>query len=118
MKETKPQIRKPKKSVALSGVEAGDTAICTVGLAGNDLHYRGYDIMDFAATAEFEEIAQNVADHRLVVDDQNSRFLLRTNWIRQARAPCRVVSPNWPQGSSPGLPQPGASTFDNPVSGL
>ena len=44
---------KPKKSVALSGVTAGNTALCTVGRTGNDLHYRGYDILDFADTAEF-----------------------------------------------------------------
>jgi len=48
---------KPKKSVALSGVTAGNTALCTVGRTGNDLHYRGYDILDFAEQAEFEEIA-------------------------------------------------------------
>ncbi len=48
---------KPKKSVALSGVTAGNTALCTVGRQGNDLHYRGYDILDFAETAVFEEIA-------------------------------------------------------------
>jgi len=48
---------KPKKSVALSGVPAGNTAICTVGRSGNDLHYRGYDILDIAETCEFEEIA-------------------------------------------------------------
>ena len=48
---------KPKKSVALSGVPAGNTALCTVGRQGNDLHYRGYDILEFAETAEFEEIA-------------------------------------------------------------
>ncbi len=48
---------KPKKSVALSGVTAGNTALCTVGRQGNDLHYRGYDILDFAETAEFEEVA-------------------------------------------------------------
>jgi 2-methylcitrate synthase len=48
---------KPKKSVALSGVAAGNTALCTVGKTGNDLHYRGYDILDFAEGAEFEEIA-------------------------------------------------------------
>jgi 2-methylcitrate synthase len=48
---------KPKKSVALSGVPAGNTALCTVGRTGNDLHYRGYDILDFAEEAEFEEIA-------------------------------------------------------------
>ncbi len=48
---------KPKKSVALSGTSAGNTAICTVGKTGNDLHYRGYDILEFADKAEFEEIA-------------------------------------------------------------
>ncbi|WP_034157147.1 bifunctional 2-methylcitrate synthase/citrate synthase [Sphingomonas sp. ERG5] len=48
---------KPKKSVALSGVTAGNTALCTVGRTGNDLHYRGYDILDLAETSEFEEIA-------------------------------------------------------------
>ncbi|WP_353569842.1 2-methylcitrate synthase [Candidatus Albibeggiatoa sp. nov. BB20] len=50
-------LPKAKKSVALSGTAAGNTAICTVGKKGNDLHYRGYDILDFAETAEFEEIA-------------------------------------------------------------
>ena len=48
---------KPKKSVALSGVAAGNTALCTVGRTGNDLHYRGYDILELATTCEFEEIA-------------------------------------------------------------
>ncbi|TXH66761.1 MAG: 2-methylcitrate synthase [Thiothrix sp.] len=50
-------LPKTKKSVALSGIAAGNTAICTVGRTGNDLHYRGYDILDFAEKAEFEEIA-------------------------------------------------------------
>jgi 2-methylcitrate synthase len=48
---------KPKKSVALSGVAAGNTALCTVGRSGNDLHYRGYDIHDLAEQACFEEVA-------------------------------------------------------------
>ncbi len=48
---------KAKKSVALSGVAAGNTALCTVGRTGNDLHYRGYDILDIADACEFEEIA-------------------------------------------------------------
>jgi 2-methylcitrate synthase len=48
---------KPKKSVALSGVVAGNTALCTVGRSGNDLHYRGYNILDIADTSEFEEVA-------------------------------------------------------------
>lgn len=54
---TAPAAFKPKKSVALSGVTAGNTALCTVGRTGNDLHYRGYDILDLAANAEFEEVA-------------------------------------------------------------
>lgn len=56
-KKKTPQKPKPKKSVALSGTAAGNTALCTVGLTGNDLHYRGYDILDIADTCEFEEIA-------------------------------------------------------------
>ena len=52
-----PGANRPKKSVALSGVPAGNTALCTVGRTGNDLHYRGYDILDIAEAAEFEEIA-------------------------------------------------------------
>jgi 2-methylcitrate synthase len=50
-------LPKAKKSVALSGVAAGNTALCTVGRSGNDLHYRGYDILDLAEACEFEEIA-------------------------------------------------------------
>ena len=52
-----PAAPKPKKSVALSGITAGNTALCTVGRSGNDLHYRGYDILDIATRCEFEEIA-------------------------------------------------------------
>jgi 2-methylcitrate synthase len=52
-----PTAPKPKKSVALSGITAGNTALCTVGRTGNDLHYRGYDILDIAEHCEFEEIA-------------------------------------------------------------
>jgi 2-methylcitrate synthase len=58
MAETnEPTAFKPKKSVALSGVEAGNTALCSVGKSGNDLHYRGYNILDLAERAEFEEVA-------------------------------------------------------------
>jgi len=56
---------KPKKSVALSGTTAGNTALCTVGRTGNDLHYRGYDILDFADIAEFEEIAYLLVHEKL-----------------------------------------------------
>ncbi len=65
MAEQESQLPKPKKSVALSGTVAGNTAVCTVGRTGNDLHYRGYDILDFADIAEFEEIAYLLIHGRL-----------------------------------------------------
>jgi 2-methylcitrate synthase len=55
--QSAPAAFKPKKSVALSGTPAGNTALCTVGHSGNDLHYRGYDIKDLAAHCEYEEVA-------------------------------------------------------------
>ena len=57
MSDTPSNLPKPKKSVALSGTPAGNTALCTVGRSGNDLHYRGYDIKDLATRATFEEVA-------------------------------------------------------------
>ncbi len=65
MSETTTPGFKPKKSVALSGTVAGNTAICTVGRTGNDLHYRGYDILDLAETCEFEEIAHLLVHGKL-----------------------------------------------------
>ena len=59
---------KPKKSVALSGVTAGNTALCSVGKTGNDLHYRGYDILDIADRCEFEEIAYLLVHGKLPND--------------------------------------------------
>ncbi len=56
---------KPKKSVALSGTPAGNTALCTVGRTGNDLHYRGYDILDIARACEFEEVAHLLVHGKL-----------------------------------------------------
>ena len=58
-------LPKAKKSVALSGVAAGNTAVCTVGRSGNDLHYRGYDIADLAQKATFEEVAHLLVHERL-----------------------------------------------------
>ena len=55
----------PKKSVALSGVTAGNSALCTVGRTGNDLHYRGYDILEIATVCEFEEIAYLLIHEKL-----------------------------------------------------
>jgi citrate synthase len=63
--ETAPAGIKPKKSVALSRVTAGNTALCTVGRSGNDLHYRGYDILDLADKCEFEEVAHLLVHSKL-----------------------------------------------------
>ena len=60
-----PTAFKPKKSVALSGTPAGNTALCTVGHSGNDLHYRGYDITDLAAHCEYEEVAHLLVHGKL-----------------------------------------------------
>jgi len=65
MTETIAPPVKPKKSVALSGVLAGNTALCTVGRTGNDLHYRGYDILDLAESSEFEEVAHLLVHGKL-----------------------------------------------------
>jgi 2-methylcitrate synthase len=65
MTESQVVAFKPKKSVALSGVTAGNTALCTVGKTGNDLHYRGYDILDIATQCEFEEIAYLLVHEKL-----------------------------------------------------
>ena len=66
MSKTEESIRpETKKSVVLSGVMAGNTAICSVGRTGNDLHYRGYDILDMADTCEFEEIAYLLVHEKL-----------------------------------------------------
>ncbi len=61
---------KPKKSVALSGVVAGNTSLCTVGKSGNDLHYRGYDIYDLAEKATFEEVAHLLIHEKLPTAEQ------------------------------------------------
>ena len=65
MADATPAAPKAKKSVALSGVTAGNTALCTVGRSGNDLHYRGYDILDVADACEFEEIAHLLVHGKL-----------------------------------------------------
>lgn len=78
-----PSSTKPKKSVALSGVVSGTTALCTVGHTGNDLHYRGYDILDIASRCEFEEIA-----HLLIHGELPNATRLRAyqTRLRSARA--------------------------------
>ncbi len=76
------QKPKPKKSVALSGTVAGNTALCTVGLTGNDLHYRGYDILDIAETCEFEEIAYLLVHGKLPVQSELDAYKTKLRSLR------------------------------------
>ncbi|AGW90566.1 MULTISPECIES: bifunctional 2-methylcitrate synthase/citrate synthase [Cupriavidus] len=73
---------KPKKSVALSGVTAGNTALCTVGRTGNDLHYRGYDILDIADTCEFEEIAHLLVHGKLPTKAELAAYKAKLKSLR------------------------------------
>ena len=82
MSETPSLVPKPKKSVALSGVPAGNTALCTVGRSGNDLHYRGYDILDFADSAEFEEVAYLLVHERLPTTAELANYKTKLKALR------------------------------------
>ena len=73
---------KPKKSVALSGITAGNTALCTVGRSGNDLNYRGYDILDIATQCEFEEIAYLLIHGVLPAPGQLASYKLKLKSLR------------------------------------
>jgi 2-methylcitrate synthase len=73
---------KPKKSVALSGVPAGNTALCTVGRNGNDLHYRGYDILELAAKCEFEEVAYLLLYGKLPTRSELDAYKVRLRGLR------------------------------------
>ena len=84
-------VPRPKKSVALSGVAAGNTALCTVGRTGNDLHYRGYDIIDIAGTCEFEEIAYLLVHEKLPNQDELTAYKSRLKRLRGVPAPVRGV---------------------------
>jgi len=72
----------PKKSVALSGVTAGNTALCTVGRSGNDLHYRGYDILDIAERCEFEEIAHLLVHGALPTEAELAAYKTKLKSLR------------------------------------
>jgi 2-methylcitrate synthase len=82
MSDATPITPKPKKSVALSGVTAGNTALCTVGRTGNDLHYRGYDILDFAEAAEFEEIAYLLVHEKLPTKAELANYKRKLKALR------------------------------------
>ncbi|MFZ9408505.1 MAG: bifunctional 2-methylcitrate synthase/citrate synthase, partial [Burkholderiaceae bacterium] len=92
---------KPKKSVALSGVTAGNTALCTVGRAGNDLHYRGYDILDFADTAEFEEVAHLLVHGKLPTRAELKAYKAKLKALRGLPANVKAVLEWLPASSHP-----------------
>jgi 2-methylcitrate synthase len=92
---------KPKKSVALSGVPAGNTALCTVGRSGNDLHYRGYDILDFADTSEFEETAYLLIHGELPNRAELAAYKQKLAALRGLPATVRGVLEQLPAASHP-----------------
>lgn len=92
---------KTKKSVALSGVVAGNTAICTVGLSGNDLHYRGYDILDIAETCEFEEIAHLLVHGNLPTQSELAAYKTKLRNLRDLATPVRAGLEKIPASAHP-----------------
>ena len=92
---------KPKKSVALSGVTAGNTALSTVGKTGNDLHYRGYDILDVADTCEFEEIAYLLVHGKLPNAAELQAYKTRLKSLRGIPASVKSVLECLPASSHP-----------------
>jgi 2-methylcitrate synthase len=92
---------RPKKSVALSGVVAGNTAICTVGRSGNDLHYRGYDILDIAETCEFEEIAYLLIHEKLPNRAELAAYKRRLQGLRGLSPRLRAVLEQLPASAHP-----------------
>ena len=92
---------KPKKSVALSGVPAGNTALCSVGKSGNDLHYRGYDILDLAKHCEFEEVAYLLIHGKLPNRDELHAYKIRLKALRGLPANVRIVLESLPAASHP-----------------
>jgi 2-methylcitrate synthase len=92
---------KPKKSVALSGVVAGNTALCTVGRTGNDLHYRGYDILDLAEACEFEEIAYLLVHGKLPTLAELGSYKTKLAALRGVPEPVREILERIPAAAHP-----------------
>jgi 2-methylcitrate synthase len=92
---------KPKKSVALSGVAAGNTALCTVGRTGNDLHYRGYDILEIATVSEFEEIAYLLIHGRFPNRAELTAYKNKLRALRALPAPVRTTLETLPASTHP-----------------
>jgi len=98
---TQQVLPKPKKSVALSGVAAGNTALCTVGRTGNDLHYRGYDILDVATTCEFEEIAYLLVHGKLPNRAELDEYKAKLKSMRGVPASVKRVLEELPASTHP-----------------
>ena len=92
---------KPKKSVALSGVAAGNTALCTVGRSGNDLHYRGYDILDLARKCEFEEVAYLLIYGKLPTEAELAAYKAKLKNLRSLPATVRAALEALPASAHP-----------------
>jgi 2-methylcitrate synthase len=92
---------KPKKSVALSGVTAGDTALSTVGRSGNDLHYRGYDIHDLAKNCEFEEVAYLILYGELPSKSKLAEYKNRLANLRDLPSQVKTILENLPKNTHP-----------------
>jgi len=102
MSETQPvSAPRPKKSVALSGITAGNTALCTVGRSGNDLHYRGYDILDIAARCEFEEIAYLLVHGALPTEAELRGYKAKLRSLRGLPAAVRQALEAIPAAAHP-----------------
>lgn len=93
--------KKKKKSVALSGTAAGNTAICTVGRTGNDLHYRGYDILDLAEQCEFEEIAHLLIHEKLPTKSELAAYKAKLKSLRGIPAAVKQVLEAIPSSAHP-----------------
>lgn len=98
---TAPPAFKPKKSVALSGVPAGNTALCTVGRNGNDLHYRGYDILELAAKCEFEEVAYLLLYGKLPTRAELTGYKKRLRGMRGLPAGVKIALEQVPENAHP-----------------
>jgi 2-methylcitrate synthase len=94
-------VFKPKKSVALSGTPAGNTALCTVGHSGNDLHYRGYDIKDLAARCEFEEVAHLLVHGNLPNAAELAAYTASLRPLRSLPAAVKQALELLPQSTHP-----------------
>ena len=92
---------KPKKSVALSGVTAGTTALCSVGKSGNDLHYRGYDILDLAANCEFEEVAFLLIHGKLPIKSELIAYKAKIKSLRGLPTTVKKVLEALPKTAHP-----------------